>query len=302
MNSSILLPFRMTVAEKQLGVYGVHVYQEGEGEARHLFRSDDFVNIYSFSKTFSSVGVGICQDEGKIKLTDSLLSFFPEYKDVAAAGSEKITLRDLLHMSSGKNLPWPPPPEVENQMDIAEFFFRAPMTWQPGEHFYYSNHCTYMLGRVVEKVSGETMRDYLVSRLFTPLGIHNPQWFSCLRGHTVSASSLFLKLDDMAKMGRLLLQKGEWNGQRIVSAAYVDAMHTDAVPNAKDGEDLESASGYGYQVWRCSLPGVFRADGMYGQYSVIFPEKKAAVTVKSHREHCAQDILRAIYNDILPLL
>jgi CubicO group peptidase (beta-lactamase class C family) len=302
MDKSILSLFRQTVAERNLGVCGVHVYQKGKGEAEHRFVADDWVNLYSGSKTFSSVGVGICQDEGGLKLSDSALSFFPEYKDVAAPGSDAITLRDMLHMSSGKELP-----QIQHNdradMDWAEIFFREPMTSKPGEKFYYSNFCTYMLGRVIEKASGEkTLRDYLVPRLFDKLGIVNPQWLTCPGGHTVAASCLILKTSDFAKLGRMLLQRGEYDGKRVVSADYVDAMHNDAVSCAIFSKDAESSGTYGYQVWNCTTPGVFRADGLYGQFSIVIPEKNAVVTTNSHNEFIANDIIRAIFADIVPYL
>ena len=104
MEKSILLPFRMTVQEKGLEVYGINVYQKGSGEVSHRFRSDDRENIYSASKTFTSVAVGMCRDDGLLKLEDRVISYFPEYADIASPGTEDITLRDLLHMSSGKEI------------------------------------------------------------------------------------------------------------------------------------------------------------------------------------------------------
>ncbi|MDR3121948.1 MAG: beta-lactamase family protein [Clostridiales bacterium] len=298
LDQSLLYSFRMTAAERNLCVYGVHVYKKGEGCVEHRFRNDDFVNLYSASKTFTSVGVGICRDEGGLKLTDKVISFFPEYESVAAKGTEDITLTDLLHMASGKELAWTTPGEE----DVAGAFFREPLSRRPGEHFFYSNFCTYMLGRVVEKVSGQKLRDYLIPRLFKPLDIFNPQWQSCPQGHTVAATGLFLHTSELARLGRTLLHKGEYEGKRIVSEDYVNLMHTDTVSSAHWTSDAESASGYGYQVWNCTKPGVYRADGMYGQFSIVIPDKDAVITLTSHREYTANDIIRSSFTEILPLL
>ena len=298
LDKSLLNSFRMTVNERNLCVYGAHVYKKGEGCVEHRFRNDDFVNLYSASKTFTSVAVGICRDEGGLELTDKVLSYFPEYEGVAAKGSEDITIVDLLHMSSGKEAPWTAP-GIE---DVADDFFKIPLSRRPGDHFYYSNYCTYMCGRIVEKVSGQKVRDYLMPRLFKPFGIFNPQWQTCPQGHTVAATGLFLRTNELAKIGRTLLENGEYEGTRIVSSDYVDKMHTDTVSSAHWTSDQESASGYGYQVWNCTLPGVYRADGMYGQFSIVIPEKEAVITLTSHREYSANDIIRAAFADILPLL
>jgi len=298
LNQSILLPFRLRVAERNLCVYGVHVYQEGEGAVEHRFRSDDNVNLYSASKAFTATGVGICLGEGKIKLEDKVLAYFPEYESVASEGTADIRLVDLLHMSSGKKEAWTQPGTV----DVADAFFRLPLTWKAGEHFFYSNYCTYMLGRVVEKVSGQKLRDYLVPRLFEPFGIFNPQWATCPQGHTISATGLYLKTAELARLGRMLLQDGQWEGAQIISAEYAQKMHTDTVPTLRWSQDEESDSGYGYQLWNCTTPGWYRADGMYGQFSIVIPEKRAVVTLTSHKEGPANDIIRAVTSDIAPLL
>ncbi|HIR57849.1 MAG TPA: serine hydrolase [Candidatus Gallacutalibacter pullicola] len=298
MEKSILLPFRMTVQEKGLEVYGINVYQKGNGEVSHRFRSDDRENIYSASKTFTSVAVGMCRDDGLLRLEDRVISYFPEYADIASPGTEDITLRDLLHMSSGKEIHR----ITEPHEDWARVFLRLPLDSQPGTKFFYSNACTYMLGRVVEKVSGKNVRDFLMPRLFEPFGFFNPQWHTCPGGHTIAATELYLRTDELAQLGRLLLHKGERDGKRLLSEDYVNLMQTDIVPCDKTtNDDPESCAGYGYQVWKCT-PGCFRADGLYGQFSVVVPELDAVVTVTSHREKNANDILRAIYEDIFPLL
>ncbi|HKM43582.1 MAG TPA: serine hydrolase domain-containing protein, partial [Limnochordia bacterium] len=178
---SLLTDFRLSVLEKNLGVYGIQIYQAGKKLAEHRFRSDDKVNLYSASKTFASVGVGIAEDEGRLRLTDYVLDFFPELKDLAQPGAEKITIEHLLQMSSGHMF--------EDfgrytEGDLAKLFFAMEMNAEAGSSFYYENLCTYMLGRIVEKVSGQNMLNYLRHRLFDKLEIFNPQWHMCPGGHT----------------------------------------------------------------------------------------------------------------------
>lgn len=303
MDESIFDRFRLTMMEKNLGVYGIHVYSDKLGEADFRWRADDKVCLYSASKTFTSVGVGIAADEGRFALGDRALDFFPEYQSAAFPESDKITLRDLLHMSSGKLTFWGwEDIEKAKSADWAELFFREPVSCRPGQRFFYSNLCTYMLGRVIEKVSGRKLRDYLAPRLFDKLEIWNPQWHECPGGHTLAATELFLTTGELARLGETLLHEGEYRGKRIVSAEYVGKMHSDVVDCGWEGADSESAAGYGYQVWRCTQPGVYRADGMYGQFSIVIPDRGAAVTVTSHNERCANDIIRAVFRDILPQL
>lgn len=304
MRESILNQFRLTVLEKGYGVYGINVYQEGHGEISYQWRSDDKVCLYSGSKTFTSLAIGICQDEGLLKVSDTVLSFFPEYKDIATEHSDNITIRDLLHMSSGKKVFYFSGAEDEMRTnDWVKLFFLDPMKCEGGSEFFYSNACTYMLSRIVEKVSSVTLRDFLIPRLFTPLGIFNPQWHTCPGGHTLGATELYLTNKEFSKLGLVLLNGGVYDGKRIVSEAYIKAATTDIINNADAGHDPgEGTKGYGYQLWLCSYEGAYRADGMYGQYCIVFPDKKAVVTVTSHEENNANDILRAIYKDIIPYL
>lgn len=302
MNSSLFDQFRLSVLEKNLGVYGINVYQKGKGSLSHRFRSDDRVCIYSVSKTFTSVAVGICLDEGRFKLEDKVISFFPEYEAIASAGSEQITLKNLLHMSSGKEVfMFSVPVDEHKDTDWVELFFRDPVISKPGEKFLYANSCTYMLGRVVEKVSGQILREFLMSKVFDPFGIYNPQWETCPMGHTLCASGLYLTTNEMANIGKLLLHKGEMNGKRIVSENYVNSMYEDIISTGAAGDE-EGIQGYGYQIWRSKYPGAYRADGLYGQFSIVIPDKEAVVTVTAHNEVNAYEIVRSAYRDIVSRL
>ncbi len=300
MDKSILNQFRLTVSEQNLGVYGIKVEQEGKSVS-HRWRSDDPVNIYSGSKTFTSMAVGMCIDDGKLNVTDSVLGFFPEYREIASQGSEQITIRDLLHMASGKLEFWfGVTDEVMVAMDWAQLFFQVPVTKKPGTFFFYSNACTYMLGRVVEKISGQNVRDFLIPRLFTPLAILNPQWHTCPNGHSLAATGLFLTTDEFSRLGITLLNGGVYNGTRIVSESYLQNAVSDLIDT--NYVELESSSGYAYQMWHCSYPGAYRADGMYGQFTIVIPDKKAVVTITSHEEKNSNDIIRAVFSDIVPQL
>lgn len=301
MNQSILNQFRLTVAEQHLGVYGIKV-ETADGESvSHRWRSDDEVCLYSGSKTFTAMAVGMCVDDGKVKLTDFVLDFFPEYKSFATTGSERITVRDLLHMASGKlEFLFGVSDEAMLTTDWAQLFFEIPVTKEPGTFFFYSNACTYMLGRIVEKISGQNVRDFLVPRLFTPLEIYNPQWHTCPGGHTLAATGLYLTTDEFSRLGLTLLNGGVYKGKRIVSEGYLKDAVNDVIDNKNPNDaEPEGSAGYCYQMWCCSYPGAYRVDGMYGQLSIVIPDKKVVVTITSHEEKATCDIIRAVFKDIV---
>jgi CubicO group peptidase (beta-lactamase class C family) len=304
MDSSILTSFRLTVAERNLGVYGIKVETADGQSVSHRWRADDSVHLWSGSKTFTSLAVGMCMDDGKLGLNDLVLDYFPEYREIATPGSEKITVRNLLHMASGKlEFEFGVNDEVMRSTDWAELFFRVPVSKEPGTYFFYSNACTYLLGRIVEKLSGQTVRDFLVPRLFTPLEIWNPQWHTCPGGHSLAAIGLYLTTDEFSRLGLTLLNRGVYKGKRVVSESYLEKAVNDVFDNKRPNfDDTEGSSGYCYQMWRCSYPGAYRADGYYGQFSIVVPDKKAVVTVTSHEEKVANDIVRAVFKDIVPQL
>lgn len=284
--------------QENLGVYGIHVYQRGTVLAEHRFRSDDKVNLYSASKTFTSVGMGIAEQEGLIKLTDYVLDYFPEYLEIASLGSEKIQIRHLLQMSSGHMAESSDPRSLR---DRALQFFEAPMKSEAGSSFFYENTCTYVLGRVIEKVTGLTMLAYLKPRLFDLLEIFNPQWHTCANGHTLCSSGLHLTTEEFSRLGITLMQNGMYQGHSIVSGDYIQRMRTDLV-NTSERDDEETQLGYGYQVWQCSKSNTFRADGMYGQLSIVLLDYEAVITVTAHNEVNHNEIIRAIWQTILPKL
>lgn len=294
----LLSDFQLSVIEKNLGVYGINVYQNGKQLDEHRFRSNDRENLYSASKTFVSVGIGIAESEGRLRLSDYVLDFFPEYKDIAYPGSKKITIRNLLQMSSGhmsENF------SQYNSKDRAELFFITEMKREAGSNFYYEDLCSYMLGRVVEKVSGKIMLEYLKPRLFDRLEIVNPQWSTCQHGHTSCSGGLYLTTEEFSRIGITLLQNGVYKDNQIVPADYVRFMHSDWVDTSSKN-DAETMGGYGYQVWKCTPPNTYRADGMYGQLCVVLTDYNAVITVTSHNEINHKDILRAMWNNILPKL
>ncbi len=304
MKSSIFTNFRITILEKQLNLYGIEVYIKDKGTFSHRWRFDDSECLYSGTKTFTSIGVGICLDEGRFNLTDYALDFFPEYKENASFNSDKITIRDLLHMASGKLILRIIPKEDSlSKLDYADLFFREPLSKDPGDFFFYSNACSYMLSRIVEKVSGSNLRDFLIPRLFDVLEIKNPLWRSDEYGHTNGASKLYLTTNEYLRLGIMLLNKGVYNDKRIISENYLNKALSDIVDSSIQGfDEPETKCGYGYHLWQCSREGTFRADGVFGQYCIVAPDKETVVAVTAHERKESYEIVRAIYDDILEII
>lgn len=256
-----------------LGAYGVHV-RVGDEEAQHRWRSDDRVDIYSASKGVCALAVGMAVDDGILSLDSTVAELLPSFEH--GDGVDRVTVRDLLTMTSGidfewfgdQPVPWP---------DLAQEMLRRPSTGA-GSTFQYSDASTYTAMRLLGAAVGD-VRDWLLPRLFDPLGIHNPQWHRCPQGWIVGGSGLMLRTEELARIGRVLRDRGRWGSAQLVSAEWVDRMHAEWVPTPYGG----SSSQYGFAVWQG--PGAcWRLDGKYGQYVVIDDAGTSAVTITAHEE------------------
>lgn len=264
-----------------LNAYGVHV-AVGEQEAQHRWRSDDRVNLYSVSKGVSALAAGIAIDAGILSLDTAAVDVLPVPR--VGPGVEAVTLRHLLTMTSGIDMAWFGRQEV-TWPDLAHEMLGRP-TRGPGEVFQYSDASTYVAMRMVGAAVGD-VRDWLLPRLFEPLGIHNPQWHRCPLGWIVGGTGLELRTEELARIGRLLRDRGTWRGQRVVSAAWVDAMHSAWVPTDSTGD----LARYGVAAWE-GPDGGWRLDGLYGQYVYLDEERDAVVTITAHEETRAHRLVQ----------
>ena len=158
-----------------------------------------------------------------------------------------------------------------------------------------------MLSAILQRVTGRTLLDYLNEKLFAPMQCQNAEWEMSPDSINTGGWGLRVDTETMAKLGQLLLNKGNWKGRQLISAAYVE----EACSRLNDGgADISIAptdgnQGYGYQVWQSKWPGSFRADGAFGQFSVVIPEYDLVVvimgmTILGHTE------LACIWNQLLP--
>ena len=267
--------------------------------------------LHSVSKTFTATAVGLAIADGKMALTDKVIDYFPDNLPAEVSDNLKaMTVRDLLTMSCGHDVE----PSFRNaEQDWATAFLAHPVVHEPGTFYLYNSLGTYMLSAIVQKVTGEKVVDYLTPRLFEPLHIDKPQWDESPQGINTGGWGLYLKTEDLAKMGQLLLQKGEWNGKQLIPAEWVAEMSKKQVESINPGTRMEDAAakgltketsdwmqGYGYQMWRCR-PGCFRADGARGQYIIVVPEKNAVIAITSDVENL-QGELNLVWKNILPAL
>jgi CubicO group peptidase (beta-lactamase class C family) len=254
--------------------------------------------VFSVSKTVTSLAVGMLEGDGALSLDDPVLAHLPELADTAAAGSETITVGHLLRMTAGNGYRWSDD-DADHPGDPARDFLATPLVAEPGSTYHYAGGNTYVLGRVVHSISGLDLRDFLVPRLFDPLGIRNPQWLRCPLGFPLGAIGLQLRSSEITRITQLLLHEGTWGGHRLVPGDYIARMTTDTTDTGRAEPDNRT---YGLHVWLCARDAAWRMDGIYGQFGIVLPGHRACVSVTAHYLGPTTHILDCVWEHIVPAL
>jgi CubicO group peptidase (beta-lactamase class C family) len=281
-----------------LGIDDVHVVADNgtHGERRRI--GDIRRDVFSVSKTVTSLAIGMLEGDGALSLDDPVLAHLPELAGTAAAGSEAMTVRHLLRMTAGNGYRWPDD-DADHPGDPARDFLATPLVAEPGSAYHYSGGNTYVLGRVVHSISGLDLRDFLVPRLFGPLGIRNPQWLRCPLGFSLGAIGLQLRASEITRIAQLLLHEGTCGRDRLVSAGYIARMTADTTDTGRAEPDNRT---YGLHVWLCARDGAWRMDGIYGQFGIVLPGHRACVSITAHYLGPTTHILDCVWEHIVPAL
>ena len=233
-------------------------YYQGEDErwgrprGRAAFGPDELHDLRSVTKSIVGLLYGMARAEGKAPVLDALLiDRFPEYQDLAADPMRRrMTVAHALSMMLGtewdEGLSYADPRNSEHAMELADdryrFVLDRPMVTEPGTQWIYNGGATALLGRLIAKGSGRSLRDYAQEKLFAPLGIADFEWVKGYDDEFIAASGLRLRPRDLAKIGQLVLNGGRWESRQLVPADWLEqSFQTRA--NVDDDVD------YGYHWW-----------------------------------------------------
>lgn len=241
------------------------------------YDASSIVASFSMAKSVNSILIGCAIDEGLIKsVEEPITNYLPELKK---NGFEKVTIKHLLQMTSGIDFK----ESYSNPFgEAASFYYgrnlkkdvsKLKLEKEPGTKFAYSSGDSQILGMVLESaLKGKSISEYLEEKIWKPLGMEYDASWSLDRkdGLEKIFCCLNARARDFAKIGRLYLNKGKWNGKQIVSEKWVEQ-------STKAEKTAGSASYYQYQWWLPSEKGDFMANGILGQYIYVNPSKNMII-------------------------
>lgn len=287
---------------KHLNIHGIVVLQNGEKVAEYHWTEEIRRNQYSVTKSFTATAVGMAVDEGFITLQDQVIDYFQEdipenLPKMQIERLAKLTIEDLLMMAVGYEDSML---MLSNSQDKnwTKVCLSAPLIYEAKERFIYTSYTSYLLGVIVEKVAGCSLIDYLMPRLFEPLGIKRPGYKLCPLGHVYGATGLTLTVDELSKFGQLYLQKGMYQGKQLISRDWVEQATKKQIDTYVGS--LDDCMGYGYFFWR-GYHNSYRASGMLGQACIILEDKNAVIAVNANEKN-SQAIRDCIWNHIYSML
>jgi CubicO group peptidase (beta-lactamase class C family) len=253
--------------------------------------------LYSLSKSFTAAAAAFACAEGRLRLDDPVVAYFPEFEgEITDPRSRRILVRHVLSMASGHlEEQWDAAVDRDPAEPVRGFLLSGPDR-EPGSVFAYNQPCTFTVASIVQRAAGERLVDYLRPRLFEPLGIGEVAWQQYERGRDIGFTGLHATTDAIARLGQLYLQGGVWNGVRVLPEEWVEQATRTQIAHVPDsGSDW--SQGYGFQFWM-SRHG-FRGDGAYGQYCLILPEQDAVVAMTSQTPDM-QRVLDLAWEHLLP--
>ena len=246
--------------------------------------------MYSISKSFTSVAIGMLITEGRLTVQDKVADIFPEYlPENPSPYILKATVRDLLMMAVFNETgcyDWDTPDWVKC------FFDNDTYKQMPGTVFHYDTNATVVLCGIVEKLTGKPLLDY-IRPLLDELGISKDIW--CVKSpdeRSWTGSGIMCTPRDLARFGLFCLNRGEWNGKQLVDRDYMMQATTKQIGNYVAHSGVR-VCGYGYQFWM-QPEGGFSCSGMGSQYALMYPEQDLVVitTADAQGINNAEDFIR----------
>ncbi|TVR29220.1 MAG: class C beta-lactamase-related serine hydrolase [Balneolaceae bacterium] len=239
------------------------------------------VNTKSASKSILSLLVGVAIDKGYLEgVGQTIDEFFPDYfAQNPDSEKESITIKDLLTMRSGLETT-----SIRNygrwvvSSNWSEYALSRPMVDKPGGRMIYSTGTSHLLSVILTRASGMSTRELANRYLFEPMNIQIGGWDRDPQGYYMGGNNMAMRPPDMIKIGRMMMDSGVYNGERVVSAEWI-----------KESVEIYTRSNFnpydfGYMWWRRPVNGyeMIFAWGHGGQYIMMLPELDTVIVITSN--------------------
>lgn len=241
---------------------------DGNVRSAELIRTNACQNVYSVSKAYTMTAVGMLYDRGLLTPETRIVDIFRE--EIPADADERWSVctvdMALLHRLGlpGGFLDIDCEPSTDFGTDFLSYLFKAPLVYDPGTESRYSDGAYYLLARIVDKLTGQHMDDFLWRELFVPTNVLEAAMSHCPQGHPISATGLYIRSADMVKLGVLYLCGGVYKGKRLLSEEWVRLV-------------LDREYCFGWD----ETHSVYGKGGMHGQKLVIDPVHGRAACMES---------------------
>lgn len=269
-------------------------------------KKNDLHRMFSVTKSFTSIAIGLLQEEGRLSLDDSIVKFFPEYVPNASEAHPWLlatTIRDMLSMRSCHASTTYD--KFSSKTDWVKSFFTVAPTHKPGTVFHYDTSSSHTLCALVEKLTGMKMLDYLRNKVLNEIGFSKEAY--CLTdgfGVSMGGSGLMATSRDFMLFALLILNNGKLNGKQYISADYIKESTSFQTATCVTGPVPSESQGYGLQFW-IGEHGSIVCYGMGGQLAILLPEYNTAIVTTADTQGYQggnQVIYDAIFRHILPEL
>lgn len=269
-------------------------------------KKNDLHRMFSVTKSFTSIAIGLLQEEGRLSLDDSIVKFFPEYVPNTSEAHQWLlatTIRDMLSMRSCHASTTYD--KFSSKTDWVKSFFTVAPTHKPGTVFHYDTSSSHTLCALVEKLTGMKMLDYLRNKVLNEIGFSKEAY--CLTdgfGVSMGGSGLMATSRDFMLFALLILNNGKLNGKQYISADYIKESTSFQTATCVTGPVPSESQGYGLQFWIGEHNSIV-CYGMGGQLAILLPEYNTAIVTTADTQGYQggnQVIYDAIFRHILPEL
>ena len=288
-------------------VHGFVLLRHGQVVAEGSWGPYDTLNephmLFSHSKSFTSTAVGFLVDDGKLDLDERVISILPDKAPANPSENlRQLRVRDLLTMNLGAKRTDAEGDDINGDWEKA--LLANVIDNPPGTCFRYDSGATYLCAAIVERKTGKKLMDFLKERLFDKIGIEKAWSTTSPSGTACGGWGMNMTTRELAKFGQFYLQRGVWNGERVLSSEWISLATSRQTWSGKiavageDGSDWHQ--GYGFQFWRCRH-GFYRADGANGQLTIVMPQYDAVMSVHAGLGDMQKE-LNLVWQYIVPAL